>query len=71
MDIESVSPDPRNERKTFRGIEELSETIKRVGIIEPPTVVPLDDGRFMLTTGERRWRASEVGRRKEDRRDRR
>ena len=58
VDIESIVPDPRNERKNFRGIDELSETIKRVGIIEPPTVVPLDDGRFMLTTGERRWRAA-------------
>lgn len=58
VDIESIVPDPRNERKNFRGIDELSETIKRVGIIEPPTVVPLDDGRYMLTTGERRWRAA-------------
>src|SRR3712207_8558343 len=26
--------------------------------IEPPTVVPLEDGRYKLTTGERRWRAA-------------
>lgn len=60
VDIESVVPDPRNERKMFRGIEDLAETIKRVGIVEPPTVVPLEDGRYMLTTGERRWRAAKL-----------
>ena len=60
VDIESVIPDPRNERKNFRGIEELAETIKRVGIVEPPTVVPLEDGRYMLTTGERRWRGAKL-----------
>lgn len=58
VDIDNIIPDPRNERKTFRGIEELASSIKQVGLIELPTVVPLEDGRYMLTTGERRWRAS-------------
>ena len=60
VDIDSVIADPKNERKTFRGIEEFAETIKRIGIVEPPTAVPLQDGRYMLTTGERRWRAAKV-----------
>jgi ParB family chromosome partitioning protein len=58
VEIEAVVPDPRNERKAFRGIDELAASIKRVGIVEAPTVVPLEDGRYMLTTGERRWRAA-------------
>ena len=58
VDIEAIIPDPRNERKTFSGIDELAASIKSVGVIEAPTVVPLADGRYMLTTGERRWRAA-------------
>ena len=58
VDIESIIPDPRNERKAFLGIEGLSASIKQIGLVESPTVVPLEDGRFMLTTGERRWRAA-------------
>ena len=58
LDLDTVIPDPRNERKTFRGIEELAASINQVGIVEPPTVVPLEDGRYMITTGERRWRAA-------------
>jgi ParB family chromosome partitioning protein len=58
VDLASVVPDPRNERKSFQRISELAATIKAVGIIDPPTVVPLEDGRYMITTGERRWRAA-------------
>lgn len=58
VDITSLVPDERNERKVFRRIPELAATIKAVGIIDPPTVVPLEDGRYKITTGERRWRAA-------------
>jgi len=58
IDINAIVPDPRNERKTFRGIDELAASIKLVGIVESPTVVPVDGDRYMLTTGERRWRAA-------------
>jgi ParB family transcriptional regulator, chromosome partitioning protein len=58
VDIDAIVPDPRNERKTFHGIDELAASILQVGIVEPPTVVPSEDGRYMLTTGERRWRAA-------------
>ncbi len=60
--INRIVEDPRNERKTYRGIDQLIETIKSIGIIEPPTVVPIEDDRYMLTTGHRRFRAAkEVG----------
>ena len=64
VDIEAIVPDPRNERKKFGGMDKLAETIKRHGIIEPPTAVPLDDGRYMLTTGHRRWKAAQLAGRK-------
>jgi len=58
VDITSLVPDERNERKVFRHIPELAATIRAVGIIDPPTVVALEDGRYKITTGERRWRAA-------------
>lgn len=58
VDIDSLVPDPRNERKLFRRIAELAATIKAVGVIDPPTVVPINDGQYKITTGERRWRAA-------------
>jgi len=58
VDITSLVPDERNERKVFRRIDQLAATIKAVGIIDPPTVVPMEDGRYKITTGERRWRAA-------------
>ena len=38
-------------------IEELSRTIHIHGIIQPIVVRPLEDGRFEIIAGERRWRA--------------
>jgi ParB family chromosome partitioning protein len=58
VDIDSLIPDPRNERKVFRRITELASTIKAVGVIDPPTVIPIEDGKYKITTGERRWRAA-------------
>lgn len=60
VSIGDIVPDERNERKVFRGIEELAETIREVGIIEPPTAVRLPDGRYKLTTGHRRWQAAKL-----------
>jgi ParB family chromosome partitioning protein len=58
VNIDAIIPDPNNERKTFHAIDDLAASIARVGVVEPPTVVPLPDDRYMLTTGERRWRAA-------------
>lgn len=64
VSIEDVIADPKNERKEFKGIDELARSIEAVGIIEPPTVVPVlddaggDTGKYKITTGERRWRAA-------------
>lgn len=62
VDIDCIVPDPANERKTFIGIEELAASMDGNGILEPPTVVPIEgEGeKYMLTTGERRWRAAKL-----------
>ncbi len=59
LDIDSLVPDPANERKTFTDIDDLAKSIEAVGIVEPPTVVPSgEEGRFLITTGHRRWTAA-------------
>ena len=59
VDIDAIIPDPKNERKAFHAMDDLAASIARVGVVEPPTVVPLPNNRYMLTTGERRWRAAQ------------
>ena len=58
--LELLIEDPRNERKVYRNMEGLIATVKAVGIIEPLTVVPHDGGRYMITTGHRRYRAAQA-----------
>jgi ParB family chromosome partitioning protein len=39
-------------------LDELAESIRANGVIQPVTVRPAKDGRYVLITGERRWKAS-------------
>jgi len=41
-------------------LEELAESIKTNGVIQPITVRLGKDGRYVLITGERRWKASKL-----------
>ena len=41
-------------------LQELSESIKSQGLIQPIIVRRLDDGRYELIAGERRWRAAQM-----------
>lgn len=58
--LKDLVSDPKNERKTLRGIEELSESIKAHGIIEPPTVIEIGEGKYMISTGHRRVEAARL-----------
>lgn len=59
LPIESVVPNERQPRQVFDGdaLAELVSSIQQVGLLQPVVVRPLDDGRFELVMGERRWRA--------------
>lgn len=58
--IEEIKPNPSQPRKYFdeSKIEELAESIKEKGILEPLIVRKVDDG-YELIVGERRWRAAQ------------
>lgn len=60
VSIDKLAEDPDNERKTLNHIEEMVASVRAHGIIEPITVVALDDGRYQIVTGHRRYRAAKL-----------
>ncbi len=60
LDVEAIRPNPYQPRKDFdeTALDELSASIRQLGIIQPLTVRALGDGRYELISGERRLRAS-------------
>lgn len=60
--IKSIKPNPYQPRKNFskRSLEELSQSIKAYGIIQPISVRKIGDESYELIAGERRLRASEM-----------
>ncbi len=60
IDIDLVDPNPHQPRTRFRedGLEELAQSIRTTGVIQPVVVRPAG-ARFQLIAGERRWRAAQ------------
>lgn len=61
VDINEVFPNPNQPRKTFNeeNLQELADSIKIHGIIQPIIVVKREGG-YMIIAGERRWRAAAI-----------
>ena len=59
--IEDIQPAPDQPRKRFAEaeLEELAQSIRAHGIIQPLIVRARSDGGFLLIAGERRWRAAQ------------
>jgi len=59
--VSAISPNPRQPRRTFDedALEELAESIRQVGLLQPVVVRAAGPGRYELIMGERRWRASQ------------
>ncbi|MEO9531535.1 MAG: ParB/RepB/Spo0J family partition protein [Crocinitomicaceae bacterium] len=62
ISIERIEANPWNPRSTFEeeALEELKESIKVHGIIQPLTVRKLGRDKYQLISGERRFRASQL-----------
>src|SRR5512144_705857 len=58
--IENLRPNPRNPRRQFTDVEldELADSIRERGIIQPIVVRALQGDNFEIIAGERRWRAA-------------
>lgn len=59
LKLSEVEPNRNQPRKQFdeESLEELAESIKRYGLIQP-IIVTKKDGYYQIVAGERRWRAS-------------
>lgn len=62
--IASIRPNPNQPRTVFSdtGLDELTESIRSQGVLQPILVRPLrgeGDKRYEIVAGERRWRASQ------------
>lgn len=58
--IEKIKPNPQQPRKVFEEdkIDELSQSIRTHGVLQPLIVVDRGRGMYMIVAGERRWRAA-------------
>jgi ParB family chromosome partitioning protein len=61
LPVMAISPNPRQPRQHFDedALEELAESIKIVGLLQPVVVRAAGHDRYELIMGERRWRASQ------------
>jgi ParB family chromosome partitioning protein len=59
--VSAITPNPRQPRRTFDvdALEELAESIRQVGLLQPVVVRAAGPDRYELIMGERRWRASQ------------
>ncbi|MBR3682980.1 MAG: ParB/RepB/Spo0J family partition protein [Tidjanibacter sp.] len=66
IDVESIIPNPKQPRTIFDddALEELANSIATLGLIQPITVRREQDGKYIIISGERRWRASRLAGRK-------
>lgn len=62
VSIDSISPNPRQPRTVFdeEALKELTESIKEVGLLQPPVVREVGNGQYELIMGERRFRAAKA-----------
>lgn len=67
LNINEIIPNKDQPRKTFdeEALQELADSIKQHGVLQPLLVRPLTTGGYQLVAGERRWRASRIAELKE------
>lgn len=60
--IDQIDANPNQPRREFdaSALEELAASIRQIGIVQPITLRQMEDGRFQIIAGERRWRASQL-----------
>jgi ParB family chromosome partitioning protein len=62
IDINLISPNPKQPRTVFDEdlLTELALSIKEVGLLQPPVVRSIGNGKYQLIMGERRFRAAKL-----------
>ena len=59
--ISDIMPNPTQPRTQFdeEALDELADSIRQLGVIQPITVRKAADGKYVIISGERRWRAAQ------------
>ena len=59
--MDDIQPNPNQPRREFDddSLQELANSIRQIGIIQPITLRDMGDGTYTIIAGERRWRASQ------------
>lgn len=62
VNIADIEPDRNQPRYNFdeEKLNELADSIREHGVITPLIVSPIDNGRYRIIAGERRWRAARI-----------
>ncbi|MCR4921191.1 MAG: ParB/RepB/Spo0J family partition protein, partial [Bacteroidaceae bacterium] len=62
VDIAQIRPNPDQPRRDFDkdSLQELANSIRQIGIVQPITLRDMGDGTFVIIAGERRWRACQM-----------
>jgi ParB family chromosome partitioning protein len=57
-----IEPNLSQPRRYFdeEALEALADSVRERGVLQPVLVRPLEDGKFQLVAGERRWRAAKL-----------
>ena len=62
IEIDKILANPNQPRRDFNeeALQELADSIKELGVIQPITLRKMDDGTYQIIAGERRFRASQL-----------
>ncbi|WP_298616553.1 ParB/RepB/Spo0J family partition protein [uncultured Odoribacter sp.] len=62
LKLEDIRPNPFQPRTEFdeEALNELAASIKSIGIVQPITVRAVEEGKYEIIAGERRFRASKI-----------
>lgn len=60
--IDQIEANPNQPRHDFDpvALDELANSIKQLGIVQPITLRQISENKFQIIAGERRWRASQL-----------
>ena len=60
IELSQISPNPFQPRSQFdrQSLQELADSIRQMGVIQPITVKKISVGRYQIISGERRFRAT-------------
>ncbi|MBR5820008.1 MAG: ParB/RepB/Spo0J family partition protein [Alistipes sp.] len=61
IEVSKIIPNPTQPRTEFNeeALDELADSIRQLGIIQPITVRKTDNEKYIIISGERRWRAAQ------------